>query len=261
MNEEAAPEVLAEAKADGWSDKDHWRGPPDLWVDANEFVRRKHTVLPLLRKANEKVNADLALTRAELESLRGNMDDFVKYQHEQTVAKLAEQRKELLAAKRTADEAGDDAAVIRLEEQLDENAEARVAAKVAKVAPAKPAEVDPQLKTWHAANSWFGTDDVKTGLAMGLGREAVRKGLSGPAYFEHIDAGMKKVFARDPEPDKGEPGGPAGLKRGGTGKYASLPADAKAQCDADAKRFVGANKMFKTAEAWQANFCKQYFQE
>ena len=52
---EVTPEVLAEAKADGWAEKDQWRGPESAWVDADEFVRRKHTVLPLLRKENEKL--------------------------------------------------------------------------------------------------------------------------------------------------------------------------------------------------------------
>lgn len=256
------PEILAEAKADGWADKDAWRGPPEAWVDAAEFVRRKHTVLPLLRKENERINTALAETKAALEGLRGNMDEFVKYQQEQTLQKLADQRKQLLAEKREADAAGDDARVVQLEEQLDENAEQRLAAKAPKAAaPAKPAGESPAFEAWRGTNSWFGQDDVKTGLAMGLGREAAKKGLDGKAYFDYIDAGLRKILEPEPAPNKSEGGGPSGRAGGKQTGYDALPAEAKAQCDADAKRFVGPNKLFKDVDAWRANYTKIYFQE
>jgi len=263
---EITPEVLTEAKADGWAEKDQWRGPPELWVDADEFVRRKNTVLPLLRKENQKLHDQLAATQTDLQGIKQNMQEFVQYQQQQTLAKLAEQRKQLLAERREADQAGDDQRVVAIEEQLEENAEAKAAAKVTKPAdtggnklPPEP----PELASWRAANPWFGTDDVKTGLAMGLGREAVKKGLTGQAYFDHINAGMKAIYAPPLAESKSEGGGPSGngAPKGGTGKYASLPSDAKAQCDADAKRFVGPNKMFKDNAAWQAHFCNLYFSE
>lgn len=258
---DTTPEVLAEAKADGWADKDAWRGAPELWVDAAEFVRRKHTVLPLLRKENEKVTGALHQTQEELKALRSNMDEFIKYQQEQTVARLADQRKQLLAEKRAADEAGDDARVVQIEEALDENAEAKAAAKAPKAAPAP--QIPPDLAAWQSANPWFGKDERKTGLAMGLAREAASKGLSGKPYFDHIDAGMNEVFGtKPPVADKSEGGGPSGGGSSSSVKgYASLPADAKAQCDLDAKRFVGENKMFKTVDAWREHFVKLYTEE
>jgi hypothetical protein len=66
---------------------------------------------------------------------------------------------------------------------------------------------------------------------MGLAREAAQQGLSGKAYFDHIDKGMREVFAPAPPADKSEGGGPAGVPGGGKkGSFASLPAEAKAQC-------------------------------
>ena len=261
MNE-PTPEILAEAKADGWAEKDQWRGPEEAWVDAAEFVRRKHTVLPLLRKENAKVNDALQKTQAELAAVRASMDEFVKYQQEQTQARLAEQRKVLLAEKRAADEAGDDARVVQIEERLDANAEARAAAKVVKEPAVVVPPIPPDLVAWQTENPWFGKDHRKTGLAMGLGREAAAAGLSGKAYFDFIDKGMKEVFAPAPAASKSEGGGPSGQgSSGGSSKYSSLPADAKAQCEADAKRFVGPNKLFKTVEAWRENFVKLYSEE
>lgn len=259
---EATPEVLSEAKSDGWADKDQWRGDPSLWVDATEFVRRKHTVLPLLRKENEKINTALQATQAELTALRGNMDEFVKYQREQTTARLADQRKQLMAEKRAADEAGDDALVVQLEERLDENAEARAAAKVAPVETlATPVQqIPPEVTAWTEANPWFGKDQRKTGLAMGLGREAEAQGLRGNAYFAHIDKGLKEVFAPAPSEGKAEGGGPSGSSAPGSSSFNSLPPDAKAQCDADEKRFVGKGKLFADQSAWRTHYVSLYNQ-
>ena len=70
---EISPEIITEAKSDGWAEKENWRGAPELWIDAAEFVRRKHTVLPLLRKENEKLFGPMDLDarcEQELEIMR-----------------------------------------------------------------------------------------------------------------------------------------------------------------------------------------------
>ena len=143
------------------------------------------------------------------------------------------------------------------------SAKAALKAKPVETVEVKPAPEPADLTMWRAANPWFGTDDVKTGLAMGLAREAAKQGLTGKPYFDHIDKGIKKIYAPEPPADKSEGGGPSGqgAPRSGSGKYSSLPPEAKAQCDADAKRFVGSGKMFKDTAAWQSHFCKLYFEE
>ena len=50
--------------------------------------------------------------------------------------------------------------------------------------------------------------------------------------------------------------------RGSRGKsYNSLPAEAKTACDAEARRFVGEGKRFKTTADWRARYAELYFGE
>ena len=88
------------------------------------------------------------------------------------------------------------------------------AAKAPKTVAAPAPQELPELTAWKSSNSWFGPDPVKTGAAMGLAREAHSKGLAGKPYFDHIDAGMKKLFEPPPPAtSKTEDGGPAGSGR------------------------------------------------
>jgi hypothetical protein len=40
-----------------------------------------------------------------------------------------------------------------------------------------------------------------------------------------------------------------------------MPSDARAACDADAKRFVGADKRYKTQAEWRTRYAEIYFGE
>jgi hypothetical protein len=112
---------------------------------------------------------------------------------------------------------------------------------------------------WHGANPWFGPDHVKTGLAIGLGREAVAKGLSGEAYYKHVDDGMRKFLNPSAPTGKAEGGGPSGSSTtSGAKSYNALPPEARRECDEGAKRFAGPNKLFKTEAAWRENFLNLY---
>ncbi len=37
---EPDPEVVKTARERGWQPKERWRGPPEAWVDADEYVKR-----------------------------------------------------------------------------------------------------------------------------------------------------------------------------------------------------------------------------
>ena len=50
-------------------------------------------------------------------------------------------------------------------------------------------------------------------------------------------------------------------RSGGRKSYAALPADAKVACDAEARRFVGEGKKYKSAADWRARYAEIYFGE
>ena len=66
--------------------------------------------------------------------------------------------------------------------------------------PAAPT-VDPKAQDWAKKNTWFGTDDEMTSLALGLHNKLAKQGvdLQSDEYYEAIDSRMRQLF-----PDKFE---------------------------------------------------------
>jgi len=56
--------------------------------------------------------------------------------------------------------------------------------------------VDTRANEWAAANSWFGSDDEMTALAMGLHSKLQKDGIAigSDEYYEKIDSRMRQVF-------------------------------------------------------------------
>lgn len=61
-------------------------------------------------------------------------------------------------------------------------------------APSPP--VDPKAAEWQKANSWFGSDDEMTALALGLHQKLVREGVDPQSddYYDRINRRMRQVF-------------------------------------------------------------------
>lgn len=271
-----APDVAAQearARSMGWAPKEKWRGDPTEWVDAAEFLERGERLMPILKANNRKLEEkaeSLAAQNTQLASqlaeLRGSMDEFVTAQREMLGERLKQQRADIRRQLREARDAGDDAAIERLEESLDENSEQRqkleqqqepTGTKRSEGPPPNPA-----FEAWKSKNTWFqGTsreDARRTALAMQFGREAAQSGLRGQAFFDYVDEQLEEAGQATRAPaGKVESGRPSGGASGGSG-FDALPAEAKAQAKKDAARFVGPNKVFKTEKEYFAHFTKLY---
>jgi|TARA_R110002110_G_scaffold22800_8_gene87993 hypothetical protein len=59
-----------------------------------------------------------------------------------------------------------------------------------------PVKVDERASEWAKANTWFGSDDEMTSLALGLHNKLVKQGISPQSdeYYEAIDGRMREVF-------------------------------------------------------------------
>ncbi len=57
-------------------------------------------------------------------------------------------------------------------------------------------QVDERAADWQKTNSWFGSDDEMTSLALGLHNKLVKQGVSPQSdeYYETIDTRMRQVF-------------------------------------------------------------------
>ena len=56
--------------------------------------------------------------------------------------------------------------------------------------------VDPKAQDWASQNTWFGSDDEMTSLALGLHNKLAKQGmdLQSDEYYEAIDTRMRQVF-------------------------------------------------------------------
>lgn len=273
--EDAAAAETA-ARDMGWRPKDEFKGPEDKWVDAAEYLRRGQEVLPIVRADNRRLRDSLTAHEKEIKDLkaaldenRASMAEFATFQTELLQNRLKEQRVALTAELRQARDDGDDAKVAALEDQIDENRlAARDAAARAKTAPAtKTAHPDPMadpiFRAWADKADWMnGTspmDLAKQGAAQRFGQDAARQGLTGKAFFDHIDSQIEATFgSTTPRTSKTEDGGRPAGGTAARGAFAALPSDAQAHARAEAPRFVGPNKMFKTEKEWFDHFAKQY---
>jgi hypothetical protein len=74
--------------------------------------------------------------------------------------------------------------------------------------PQQPQRLEPNTQAWLDKNSWYGTDDDMSYLAMGIHRRLEREGvaLGSPHYFSVIDKEMRQRFPEkfDDEPSETE---------------------------------------------------------
>lgn len=267
------------AEAQGWIPPSRYKGDPERFTDADEFIRRGEELAPILKK-------QLASTRGELTALHTRQqateaalakaqETIANMQEEHTVAtqkaveKAVQGLKAQLAA---ASEAGDHAAVAELTEQIVDAKAALEAAPAEKkeVARQAPPPLDPAIQTafneWRADNPLFDKDPDFKELVFSIGSRLRREGDTtlGRAFFDKCGEIAKAKFKADePPPGKVEggrqEGGSGGAPRAKT--YASLPAEAKAACNAEAREKVGKGKRYETLGAWQNRYAEIYFRD
>lgn len=270
-------EISEEASLLGWVPKEQFRGDPDKWVEAEEFVERGKHILPILRKNNEKLLGEITILKGQVGTLSDAMKEATEsmealkvFHKESTEAQVAKARREILDRLKAAKTEQDVDAEVEVQAELSEfDAAGKVATKPAPKVESAPEPLAPEVKAWMAENPWYGVDQERTGLAMGIANrlKAENTLLKGSAFLAEVKRVLEERWgaledgsgASASKVEGG--GGRGGSSRSGGKDYASLPADARARCDADAKKFVGANKVYKTTKEWNAFFASQYFGE
>jgi len=240
---QADPEVESRAREMGWSPKEEWRGAPEKWVDAETFVKKGETLLPIVKAANRKLEA-------KVEELTGILKDMTASQAKRERAAVEKAIAEREAKRDEAIEAGDVKAVKAIEKEIKELEEEKPEAPKKAAAAA-----DPAITAWVEQNPWFGKDAKMRAFATELHGELLRDEPD-LSITENLKRVRKEVEKRFPEkfenpkrtaPNAVEGGGSGG---GGTaGGWDTLPDDVKAMGD----RLIKAGVVKSRAE-----YAKQY---
>lgn len=259
--------------------QDQWKGDPEKWVDAETFLHRAEEALPLAKSNLKRLANELAATKGTVSQLQSviqenqkAMEDFRKFQIENLESALRDQEARIRAELKEAREDGDVRRETELENKLDDVKDQRRDLKKNPPKVEQPqTTVDPVFEAWKADNDWYGADLERTALAdsiaLRLRQDPANRNLTGLRFFNDVKSRVEKILGPvDGSGDDGESVSKVSAGRttsvastGGAAKgYASLPAEARAQCDADARRFVGENKMFKDEKAWRDHFVTLY---
>src|SRR5215831_226063 len=165
-------EVERQAKDMGWQPKENWKGNPDNWVDAGEFVRRGETFVPFLQHQRKKLLGDLEQERAarqglekQLQETRESVADLRKFSEDMAAERQERRKAELGAELRAAREAGDDVKVAELQNELSDVVKKPEppAPKPNGAAPPQPA-IQPWVKAFVDSNAEFFGDTYKIAL-------------------------------------------------------------------------------------------------
>ncbi len=247
-------EVEGKALKMGWTPKDQFRGDPDKWRGAEEFVERGENMLPLVRATVKRQEREIA-------DLKQSMKEFAEY-HNKTEQRAYETAlKELKAQRAEAIASGDGAAFDKVDDAI-EGLKKDIEAKNQR--SPKDNTDDPVFVEWKDRNKWL--DDHKMeafGTAAAQYLRSTGETATGAEFLELVTKEVKAKF-----PDKFEnprrqaaaavEGGAPAARKGGKG-FADMPADARAACERMARN--GYADKPKEMAAFKAEYVKTFFEQ
>lgn len=256
MSEETVEQKATEL---GWVEKSEWKGDPDKWRPAEEFVERGEKILPIVKKELEKTKAELkiALSLNQQEIERIKQDAYEKAKSEYLARVRLIDQKEAEAFK-----AGDGEAYAEIK---------RVRENIKPPEPPKPAapQVDVVFEDWKSKNAWYQTDPELTDAADIISHKIVAErggkvtDQDRPELLKEME---KRVKASHPHkfsnPKREEPGGveggsqPVVTKKNGK-TFDSLPESAKGSYNKLAEKFKAKGRTFTKEQYAQAYYEQQ----
>jgi len=237
-------EVEDRAKAMGWVPQDEFRGDPEKWRSAEEFLDIGLNYMPVLKERLGKMEKDLADKTSRLERTTENLVKFTEF-HKGTYKRAYNKALEdIETKKRIAAQAGD----VEAYDLLSREAEAvHTEAAQLETSPTQPAD-SPVYQDWHEKNTWYTNDKDLTAYADGLAQMLREDNFVGSeaAFYGEIE---KRVRANFPHkfvnPAQAQPpaveaaGGPGELKGPAKKKkFEDIPAEDRAEYNKHFKEII-----------------------
>lgn len=223
---EATRDFEAEARDLGWRPKEEFAGDESRWTDAETFVRKGETMLPLIKKENAHLKRELA----DLKKTVARASEHFSKAEERAYARAFA---DLEARHDQAVEVGDIAAakaVAKEMRELNNDAKADM--------PQTPAvEVEEALIEWRASNPWYDAGGIKKDYAdLVAEKNKAKTATMAPAeFFQFVADEVAKKFP-DTKVARAKPvspveGGGLNRPRSGGRSFADLPPQAQQMCD------------------------------
>lgn len=231
--QQTAQSIEDVARKHGWAPQDEWRGDPNQWVDAAEFL---DAGLDMRKKTLARQDGELSELKQTVGDFRKFMEGSERRQYEREQRAYERGKAEAEAKLQEAIEADDTQAAVRAQAELDSLKEP----EAPKPETPKPA-VNPLFDKFRAENAWYQDDYEMTAYAHQIADIVAEKGYTGQAFYDELSRATKAKFSdRGKNPARARaPSVEGGGKLGGGGKgngrtWNDLPPEAKAS----AERFI-----------------------
>jgi len=185
--------VEQEARGMGWVPQDEFRGDPEKWRPANEFLDRGKNMLPILQERMGKLQGDMEGYKTTISGLETTISDNAQKTQAAilSIGKKAYDRgrNEIIEGMKKAGEDGDTDKVESLGEDLKALDKA---AEVPDVTSAPPQGNNPHFDQWIAKpeNGWYYSDRVARDVANSIAVEMANQGQNPNTlkFYEDVTA-------------------------------------------------------------------------
>lgn len=172
----------AEAAKDGWAPQDQWKGDPDKWKSAEQFVKDGENINGILKSKVDRLDQRVS----ELLESNKKLNEMSQRQIKKEKAETARLISELESVKAQAITDGDGAAAVKAERDINELRES------SKEDPSE--QMDPLAATWLTNNEWYSTNEKLAAFADGIAERVARRGFTGQAYYDELTRQVKETF-------------------------------------------------------------------
>lgn len=277
---EANPEIERQAREMGWSPKENWKGRPESWVDAQEFVRRGETFIPFLQGERKRLRTELDGIRSqfsgvqtELQQTRQQLQALTEFNQQMAKDRDDRRKAELGTAIRSEEDPVRKAEMETELRTITDRDRTRSAPPERQQQQPPPQQQPPAIQPWVqnflGSNREFFENPHKIALFNSVVSQKRQQGdarvgeTDGTAFLNEAREEVERMLGGNqrrqapPRTEDSRPGG-GGSRSGGKG-YFDMPADAQGACDSQEKKFVGEGKAFKTQAEWRKHFATEYF--
>ena len=233
-DEPPAPDPVSElAKSMGWRPQEEFKGDPNLWKPADEYIR---------------AGGDIQRGQSrELKELRSTMDNIARTNAAIVQSTIAAEREKLVSRYNQAVEDGNAQQAFQIGGEINKlNGQAQ-----------QLASPPPEALDWVGKNEWFTRDPLARDLALSVAERYARAGYSSQEQRSGAEREVKTryphLFPAPPKAPPGvqQPGGRSGAGRKMGSTFADLPQEAKKIAEGMAERGVIPDKEAYAKQYWQ----------
>lgn len=253
-----ASDSEARARRLGWVAKEEFKGDPDKHRSAEEFLERGETMLPLLKRDNDRLHEKLSQFERKIEEQSKTFAQFVEFTSKSEERAYKRAITELEAKRDAAIDTADGNAARKAQSEIDQlNKDAAAAPKP--VPAADTGVIDPVIQSWRQENEWFDKSPSLRAYSIEVFGD-LEKQYPGKSRSELLAETKQKTVERFPDKfgintrrDEAStvttPGGVTQPRKKAGRTYDDLPPEAKKACD----KFVKQIPNYK-----REDYCKNY---